>query len=471
MSQRFMRFWTAETIRQQELDNVPLADNNANRRASPESSVENFVLQRAHYLAQEQQLAPAFSFYQRILKLGLWLLVFIAALSGITLALNLTPQANREISLLEAVSVAIITNAVFIMFWLIAVLRRQTPAGPGQWLVQAAQKFSRSHNHFLVAQAHTRLSAQQKLLKPAFSVLTHGLWSVVLGAALVTLTLRFVTYDYTFIWRTTLLDQAQIYSVIEYLHIIPGLFAIEPPIINSSSLLSSNPRETAIWLLACIFFYAIAPRIVLLCASEGLRRWRLRRLKFDWALPGYAELRAQYDAQQNVEVEPAPAQITVLTEHAATTSTAVLAKTVLLSLEWPPEQTQRLKEVTACAPDIDWLSNISSAKERRDCLNALAAQHRQHSQPTLLLAVNPLLSPDRGSLRFIEALTHFANVTILLALGDTQRGTLWRDAIQTHLPQNNIIPQQQNAQPEIEQSDLEALWNQCLADVSEALDA
>src|SRR5690554_491472 len=155
MSQRFMRFWTAETIRQQELDTISLADNNANRRASPESSVENFVLQRAHYLAQEQQLAPAFSFYQRILKLGLWLLVFIAALSGITLALNLTPQANREISLLEAVSVAIITNAVFILFWLIAVLRRQTPAGPGHWLVQAAQKFSRSHNHFLVAQAHT----------------------------------------------------------------------------------------------------------------------------------------------------------------------------------------------------------------------------------------------------------------------------------------------------------------------------
>lgn len=471
MSQRFMRFWAAETIRQQESDQGPLADNNANRRAYPESSAENFVLQRAHFLLQEQQLQPAFSFYQRTLKIGLWLLVLIATFSGITLALNLTPQANRDISLLEAVSVAIITNAVFIIFWLIAVLRRQPPGGPGHWLVQGAHKFSRNQNRFLVAQAHTQLGAQQKLLKPAFSALTHGLWTVVLSAAFITLTLRFITYDYQFIWRTTLLNQAQIDSVIQFLHVLPSLFAIEPPLINSTTLLSSNPRETAIWLLACIFFYAIVPRVMLFIASEWLRRRRLRGLTLNWALPGYAELRAQYDAQQTVEIDPAPAEIAVLPVRAATTSAADLADAVLITLEWPAEHAQRLSEVTASSPDVDWFTNVSSAKERRDCLNTLAAQHTQGSQVTLMLAINPLLSPDRGSLRFIEALTHFANVTILLGLADTQRGALWLDTLHTHLPQIDITTHQQDIARMVDDHDLYSLWQQCLADLTEALRA
>lgn len=466
ISQRFMRFWAAETIRQQEAEHGPLADSSANRRAQSAASAEDFVLQRAECLAQEQQLEPAFLFYQRALRLAFWLSILLAILSGITLALNLAPQANREISLIEAVSVAILTNALFILLWFVAILRKSALRGPGHWLLQSVQKFTANQHRFLVAQSHTHLCARQGLLKPGFSVFTHSLWTTILGAALIALTLRFVVYDYQFVWRTTLLSATQIEALISTMHILPGLLGIERPLIDSATQISANPRDTAIWLLSCILFYAIVPRIFLLCASEWVRQGRLRKLKLDWSLPGLTELRSLYDSQQAVDVDPAPKHIAIFPQRAPRRSPTATSGALLVSLEWPVEQADQLSHILSKRDDMQWLANINSASERNQCLNKLAKFAQ--ATPRVYLVINPLLSPDRGSLRFIEAVSQLAEVIIVVALADTLRGKLWRQSLSQHLPEVTLATTPHSAAEDLSNASSQTVWQQCIGDVTEA---
>ena len=471
ISQRFMRFWMTEAIRQQEAEHGPLADNSANRRAQSAASAEEFALQRAEHLAHAQQLQPAFLFYQRALRLAFWLSILFASLSGIALALNLAPQANRDISLIEAVSVAILTNALFILLWLVAVLRKQAPGGPGHWLLQSVQRFTGDQHRFLAAQSHTHLCARQGLLKPGFSVFSHSLWSTILGAAFIALTLRFLVYDYQFVWRTTLLSAAQIEALISAMHILPGMLGIERPLIDSATQVAANPRDTAIWLLSCILIYAFMPRILLLCASEWIRRRRLRKLSLDWSLPGLIELRPVYDRQQVIDVDPAPADIEVFPQRKARQSPApTTGRALLISLEWPAEQAQQLSSLFSNRADWEWLANISSASERNECLSKLANLSAKGAQtpPQVYLVINPLLSPDRGSLRFIEAVSQLSSVVIVVALAGSQRGKLWQQTMQQHLPELALAITPKSAEQDLSNTDAQTVWEQCIADITEA---
>ncbi|MCC5879486.1 MAG: DUF2868 domain-containing protein [Idiomarina sp.] len=474
-SQRFTHFWAAETIRQQEVDAGPLADDAANRRAQTAADAEAFVLQRAHHLAEAQQLIPLLHSYQQRISAGLWLVFMLACLSGAGLALNLAPQSARQISLIEAVSVVILANLLFILLWLFTMVRRQAPGGLGYWLQHYLHKLTRNQQRLAVAQSYTQLCAQQGLLKPALSSISHAIWATILGVAVLVLTLRFIAYDYQFVWQTTLLSAQQISSLIDALHLLPGILGIEPPLVDSATQISTNPRATAIWLLTVIVLYAWLPRIILLIACEWLRRRRLRQLRLDWTKPGYAELRAAFASGAAREIDPAPADIEVISKRSAPAPATKASACMLMTLELPDALVERLANLLREHHNLTWSANINSASDRRQWLNHLANfQSHNQSAPQLLLVINPLLSPDRGSLRFLEALTHHAHLHIILSLQDSVRGKLWSDALQEHLPEVKLLTSiGSNLQPKsATHSNVSTpALDSCFAEIKEIIDA
>lgn len=437
----FYQHWQAEVIRQRELHWGPLADDQAMRAAKLQERPDDKLFTRAARLCDTHGFVPAMHHYQRWLGWLLWAMAALAIVSGIGLATSITPQGRATISLLDALLSLFLLNTLLILLWAVSHALGERTNGFGALLDPLSKVLLRQGQLLTVAQAHTSLSVHQRLWRPALASVSHGFWFILLSSAWLTLTLRFISYDYQFEWRSTLLNESNIESVIGTLSILPQWLGVAPP---------ETPQSTAIWLLACLLLYAILPRLLLLLGAEITRRVRLARLQVDWQLTGFETLYQQFaptkhDPQgghdESWHEDSAPAHIQVLpTSHLSNARPKVSPRANAAStfawstLEWPasPAAVQQLVEQAHLeatgkpANAHQALGDISTREQRQQ---TVIQQQRQARH--LLLIVNPSLSPDRGSLRFIAELEQAGPLAIYIPQGP--RSALWQNQLQKHL--------------------------------------
>lgn len=447
-STTFEAIWQAEIIRQQEAEQGPFDDRSIQQHLDAESDIDARLITRATLLTDRHKFVPVIARYQLGLRLGLWILILTAILSGVGLAMQITPTQVRTVSLIEALIMLIMLNALFIIVWLVSIVTKPRARGLAGWLFKAISNRLHKADIVRVASAHTSVMHRYRLLKPTFSSLSHLLWALLLTAALLTLTARFVAFEYEFVWRTTLLSQTQISALLNAFHAIPSLLGLPRPEIDQLSVVAHNNRQVAIWLLTCVCVYALLPRLALLLASAWMRQQRLQNFPIDWSLAGFSELQQQWQRSAVVEVEPPPMAIQRSGPNAVeqsdhhidsttTVNTAQLAQQLVITVDWPAQPQSYLQSHFGEYAEVS-VRGANSAAERQKLLQAL----HQHTStvPRTLLLVNAQLSPDRGTLRFIDSLAEYTTPHIGLVRGkDPSKESLWRDYLHEHLAELDVV--------------------------------
>lgn len=443
-SQQFERIWTAEIIRQYESHQGPLADTQANQQVAPIQQHQERLLKRAELLAASYGFAAQQHWVNMCIKATIAILTTLAVLSGITLATQLSPQIPGTISLIEALLLLVVVNLVFILFWLLTLLPSRHAGGIAQWLFKFAQQHIQHPQRLLALQSYGSTLARHHLIKPSFAMLSHWLWTVLLLTALVTLLLRFIAFDYQFVWQTTLLSEQQIQTTLAAFHTIPEWLGLAPPVVipPSSQLIESDllQRNTALWLLSCVILYALLPRLLLLLGCMLYRHREASSLAVNWSLPGFTELQQEWQRGDLLEVDAAPSHITVPGSPSLNTPqletpcpTQPALSQIIVTLDWPESAHQKLLEQDINIP-------VYPANHQQQRATILTALGRTNKPLPALLLINSALSPDRGALRFIQTLTPHSKLTVGLALASTQsRLELWQEYLNTHLPEEVCV--------------------------------
>lgn len=420
----FQRHWAAEIIRQREVHWGPMADNRALRIARRQQQPADQIAARAAVLLKEQGFTSLMQRYATLLRLGQLLLAMIAIIAGLTLANNIVHTNDRVISLLDALVALLAINTLLIVVWALSTLLRARPGGLGGFVMHQVHALIKNDKLAAVAQAHASLSLRQGLLKPASGVITHGFWALLVLSALLTLILRFSVEDYQFVWRTTLLDESTVRSIINGLSTLPALLGQPSPAVhlNMSPDGHNLHQQTAHWLLSCIAIYALAPRVVLLAVCAIWLRLRLRAMSWDFSLPGFAEVQRRFMRHEYAVVDPAP-EHTQPSIHQTVPNKSVgrgTGKPLLFALE----HSLGNPELPAAIESIDM---VASRGQR----HALLTQLEQQPVPRLVVAIDTRLTPDRGSLRFLQEVADTAPLGVLLQHSDQnpQRSDLWRDLV------------------------------------------
>ncbi|RUO32206.1 hypothetical protein CWE12_04300 [Aliidiomarina sedimenti] len=420
----FLRHWQAEIIRQRELHWGPVADDAARRMAATCSNPDDKLLTRAARLCHDLALDNDIQRYRRLLTLTLSLLALLAVISGIALASSISPQHARTISLLDAMIALLLINTLLMIGWAAGMLIRSKPGGIGAFLLHYMPGLVRSPSLLPIMQAHTSLALHQGLMRPALSAVTHGFWLLLLATTFITLVIRFIGFDYQFVWRTTLLSETNVATLVEVLHIVPGLFAFEQPLVTFGATGdAASQRAIAIWLLACLFFYAITPRALLFIGCDLYRRYRLANLKVNWQLAGFSELREQLADAPSTDTDTSDNSIKVLPTQTTYRHSVINSDPAWFTLEWP--LSEALYIPLAELP-ITPLGNVSSREERQQLLTGIARHPRQ-----IMAVINPELTPDRGSLRLLAEISSHCPLALFVPPGG--RSQLWRNSLDEHL--------------------------------------
>lgn len=420
----FQRHWAAEVIRQREVHWGPIADHRALRIARRQTTTDDQISMRAAVLLKEQGFAPLMHRYASLLRIAQLLLAVLAILAGVALANNIVHSDDRIISLLDALLALLALNTLLILVWALSTVLRSRPGGLGGFITHQVHALIKNDKLAAVAQAHASLSLRHGLLKPASGLITHSFWSLLVLSALLTLTLQFSVEDYQFVWRTTLLDESTVRAIINALSTLPALFGQPYPDVrlNMSPDTHSMHQQTAHWLLACIAIYALLPRLLLLAVCAIWLRLRLGTMRWDFSLPGFSEIRARVVKPEYTVVDPAPPQHSQLSPRQAKhyTTPGSGRKPLLFALE------HDLGEVNI-PPTVDTIDMVASRSQR----HALLTQLEQQPPPRVLVAVDSRLTPDRGTLRFLQEVADTAPLAIWLHHSNSrsQRNQLWQEAI------------------------------------------
>lgn len=435
----------AEIIRLREVHWGPIADHDINRLASRQPDPESAAIERARLLTRQNGMEPLIQRYQTMLTLVRWLLVFLMIGSGIVLAVSLTPQRNPVISVADMLIGLLMVNTVFILLWLIMTVVRPSGGGIGNTLLHLIQRRFMAADQVSVVQAYISLARRKQLLQPALSSISHLVWFIMLSSALLTLTLRFIGYDYQFVWRTTLLSEDHLAALVSWLQVVPGWFGIaEPQIALQADSGHDADRSTALWLLSCLLIYAIIPRLLLGLVCYAQYKYRLSRLSMDWTLPGFAELKSRlatsiFEAPTD---NPAgvPPEIEVIPPRRPLPDKVTSAQSGWLCLEGSlPEH---FSETQLSKAGVNY-GLIQSRQQRSALLDTLLEQ----APKRLLVFINPQLSADRGSLRFLAQLGYYTELSVFIAdTLDTPKAQYWREQIEEHLQATILTSPQQVTQ-------------------------
>lgn len=443
----FEAFWKAEIIRRQEAAQGPFADQSLQRELDEPANLQERALSRAAHLIERQQFAAKLQRYQLLWRVVVWAILLVAGITGVSIAVQITPTHLRSVSIIEALLMLIGLNSLLIGVWLASVLAKPRARGIVGWVLQLFTNRQHSPEAILVATAHSSVMQRHGLIKPTFSSLSHLFWAILLGSAILTLIARFIAFEYEFVWRTTLLSQPQIDTVLAWLHAVPQLFGLPRPDVVQSAPSAQVNRNIALWLLLCIGVYALVPRLLLLIGSEWVRRRRLAGLELDWTLAGWSELRQQWQQAPQFDVDSAPAMIqrhgpaTPLVE--SETPALVLKDQLAITLDWSTPDHNQLTQLLGSRSSL-LIVSANSAKQRQQVLRALA---HSTTPPQVLVLVNPQLSPDRGTLRLLDTLHSYASIKVgLVDHGAPEKQQIWLDYLTTHLAQIQLVTLPEHSQ-------------------------
>ncbi|QEI07072.1 DUF2868 domain-containing protein [Pigmentiphaga aceris] len=341
-----MSHWLVEAVRLRESLWGPLADD-AEMRAlrARELPLDAALTQRAAQLAAREGLVEAVRTWRGGANLAALLLGVVAVLLGAGTATAALGDASRPVNLLWAVSGLLGLHVLTLFLWLGGLAwSLATGAGSGGalgklWLV-LARRAARGPAGALAPQSLVNLMARARLLPWLLGGVSHAIWLLALGAALVTLLAMLATRRYDFVWETTILDPGYVERLALWLGSLPGMLGLPTPdaaLIRASDGVATQPADGraiwAGWLLGVVAVYGVLPRALALLICV----WKVRRgvntLTVDMSLPGLDTLEARLRpaSRRTGVIDPAPAGEWVSTHasHAAQASSRALPESNL----------------------------------------------------------------------------------------------------------------------------------------------
>lgn len=447
----FHRLWLTETIRLREEFAGPLEDGEANRRArAAGGDLSKRIQTRAIWLAERDGLLAALRHWRQGGGLALVALLAFALLGGASLALAaLGSDQKGPINVFWALGSLLGLHLLTLCGWLLGLLFAGDSGGVlGRLWLWLSEKFARDARAAQLAPALLLLLQRRHLGRWGLGLLVHGFWLLALTAALVTLLAQLSTRNYGFYWETTLLDGDTFVALTQGLGALPALLGFslpDPATIRASAdqaLSAEAARQAwAGWLLGVLLVYGLLPRLLLALLCLG--RWLSgrARLALDLSLPGYRLLaeRLQPSSERIGVCDAAPAVMPGI-PASALASPAVGAPAQLVAVEldesraWPP----------ALPGAVGDAGILDSREQRRRLLERFAEQ----PPARLAVAVDPLRSPDRGTLALLGELSRSAGQTRVWLLPPPPGETLneerlddWRIALnQLGLPHGSASP-------------------------------
>jgi len=354
----------------------------------------------------------------RMVTLGL-ALAALALLLAVVVALSML-GGGRRINAVAAIALLVVPNLVGIVAWSVLALAGAR-GGEGAFgrAVAALARHPRAPQHVRrVWPAAARVLDAQRLTAWALGGLNHLLWAIVYAASALILVAVFALSEYRLGWETTILAPQTLHDVAQGIAWLPrqlGLPAEVPARLDDPEA----SRLLGRWLIAGTLAYGTLPRalLALLCGAVLLARRRGFALDLDD--PYHRRVLARLEAMaptQVIDAEHAAAAARPI-DGAAPASTGAFA---VIGFELPPE----LALPPALLERADWSERVDGGLDER---LALLGRLAQQPPSRLLLVCHAPSTPDRGTLRFIEALRAGHIALLLLPEGDAAEAARWRD--------------------------------------------
>jgi len=421
--------WRAEAVRLREAHWGPLADRAACQAALREpGDLRRRILARAAWLAAHSPLQDSLDHWARGARWALAAVWLGAALAGIGAASAALSPVDGSVNLALALLSLLGLHALTFLIWLAGCLPGlQAGTALSRLWLWLTRKLARGPDAAIAAQAFLSLTSRARAWKPAVGLLSHGTWTIAYLGAIPTLIVLLSTRSYAFHWETTLLSPGAFTAFSQWLGSLPHALGFPlPDGLSVAQSMNATPApapvqaDWSLWLVGCVVAWGLLPRVLGLAVCGAWLRHRLRRLQIDPDLPGWLELRERLQpTHESLGVDrPAtadgPAHAATPGTGAGTGRAAVLAYELGPDLPWPP----------AGLPDtVQDLGRCDSRDDRRRIRAGLDAEH-------LLLVCDGRLTPDRGTIAWLDELRHACpDLRILCLGGPTERRQAWQHAL------------------------------------------
>ena len=430
----FEQRWLAEATRRRETHTGALDDAAANRAARAHGGdLETRIRHRALILdADKGGMASELIRWAQHARLAAVVLAALAVLTGASMAASVLGNGQRPVNVVWALGGLLGVHLITLVPWLVRVSLPDLGQGPlaGRLWLWITRRLGRHHGETWVPDALLAMARRHGVVGAWFGRLSHGLWTLTLCSALLTLLVLLSTRRYGFVWETTILSDTVFVSLTEALGRLPALLGLSMPdaeMVRRAAAPDAFPADRQVWsawLLAALVTYGILPRALLWATSQW--RWQRFRARFrlDLDEPGYARLAARLvPATESTGVSDAePQHLPDFHAHAhgpvSDGPHQALALELGPDLPWPPPQW----------PAALAGGRLDSRDHRRQALDTLAA----HPLERLLVAVDARQSPDRGALALLAELSRYAHRMGVWLAGDADdpaRPAHWRDAL------------------------------------------
>ncbi len=446
-----MRLWLAETIRLREAHWGLLDDSQAVRmaRQGPPDLTERLLL-RAAELARPERLAQHL---QQWRQGGWWavvVLALLAVLAGGGAGLGALGDGARPVNVVWALAALLGLHALTYLFWLASLMWPQasSPHGLGALWLWMMRRMARGPHAALIPSAFVNLLAQARMRRSLYGAISHLLWSLFLGAALITMVFMLSTAQYQFVWATTLLSPERFVALTQTLGAVPAWLGFPMPdeaLVRASDGATVLPAiaqtQWSLWLLGVVTVFGLLPRLLAL-AWCGWRLDRARRgIRLDTSLPGFIELRERLLPTEQALGIDRPVQA-LHTPRLATPAQPLISagQPAIVALEPDPDATWPPFDLTGNTVDLGCLD---TREQRQIVLEALARQPAQR----LLVVCDANQTPDRGALSVLSELaTHAVAIGVLLDAGMRREQWLTQLASTGFAPETIFATSQQARQ-------------------------
>ena len=411
-----------EAVKDLEAD-TPLRDDAALAQAlAAGDGRETRIVQRARRLAADTGLDRDLArLRDRLLLLGL-ALAALGMVLALLVAMALLGQ-GRHINAVAAIALLIAPNVLGIVVWaLLTVLGARSQGGAFGRAVAALARWRLAPQHVRrVWPSAARALDAQHLTTWVLGGLNHLLWAIVYTAAALLLWAVLAFSAYRLGWETTILAPQTLHDAAQAIAWLPEHIGLPAPVPEDLDDPDAS-RLLGYWLIACTLAYGALPRLLLatLCTAVWRRRRDAGTLDLDE--PYYRRLIARFealaptrvlDAEHARHAAPAPA-------HAAAAGSGEPGTLVLIGFELP----QELALPAALLERAAWSERVDGGLEERE---ALLRRIADHPPARLLMACHAPSTPDRGTLRFIEAARAGSIALLLLPAPDAAQLARWRD--------------------------------------------
>lgn len=426
--QRFNRVWLVEVVRRYELEHGTQHDELINQTARTQSQMTDRLAVRAELLVDKLELGRTAQQWQQLYRMVWGALLLLAVVSAVAIVRSAL-VIQQPISLSYALLVLLGLQLAMFVLWLLSLPFKSHLSAVGRLLLWLYRRLGRHPQRQQRQNTFLSVLNQHGLTTPVTAVLSHGYWLLVMLAVWLLLALHLSTDAYRFTWATTILAPSTLQTIVDSIHWLPQQLGVTAPSITA---LWNEPDArlqltAGRWLLSCVFWYGVAWRGLWWLGSLLVLLYKLRRLRIDVQLPGFAAALRQLQDSSSTTVVDADTGTGARHEQTTPTTSLIGAGTRVLSLDYEADS----QWLTAHQQHPNYLGVIASHHDKQQVLEQL----RRQPVTQLTVRINTQLSPDRATLRYLNQLQQFTEALQVHFVqpqgGDMTRLQHWQQQLTT----------------------------------------